>query len=65
MDWNDWLTLFNTAETFLVLIIVPLAAERVVVWCRHLRRWLRHVQAGQDAVGSAGSEDAQEDAGTR
>ncbi len=45
MGWNDWLTLFNTAETFLVLIILPLAAERVVVWLRRLRTWLRRDKA--------------------
>lgn len=65
MDWNDWLTLFNTLETILVLIILPLATERVIAWYGYLRRWMRRDQEGQDAVGSAGEEDTQEDATER
>jgi hypothetical protein len=68
MDWNDWLTVFNTAETVMVLIILPLATERAVFWYRRLRGWRRskrRAQEGQDAVAQARPEDPQADAAKR
>ena len=68
MDWNDWLTVFNTAETVMVLIILPLATERAVFWYRRLRGWRRRkrrAQEGQDAVAPPGSEDPQANAPER
>jgi len=67
VDWNDWLTVLNTAETVMVLIILPLATERAVFWYRRLRGWWRkrRAQARQNAVASAGSEDSQADAAER
>lgn len=69
MDWNDWLTLLNTTETVMVVIIFPLATERVIFWYRRLREWCRrggdHAQAGQDVMAAPRQEDAEEDEGTR
>ena len=59
MDWNDTLTLLIAIDTALNVKLIA------GVWF-FLRWWRkRHAQEGQDAVGSAGAEDAQEDAVTR
>lgn len=39
MGWNDWLTIFNTVDTFLGLFVLILATERIVVWYNRLRKW--------------------------
>ena len=47
VDWNDLLTLLNTADTFLALLILALTAERLAIWYGRLRRWLRRAKVGE------------------
>ena len=41
MDWNDFLTLFNTAGTVTEIAVLILFAERMSAFYRWLRRKLR------------------------
>lgn len=65
VDWNDVLTLLNTADTVLALVILALAAERLAIWYGRLRRWLRRAKTEREALGEPRAPEASSDAAER
>lgn len=65
VNWNDWLTLFNTADTFLAILILALTAERLAFWYARVRRWLRRAKTGRETMGEPRAPEASSDADER
>lgn len=60
MPWQDILTILNTIDTALGAVFLTASWFGMRAWWSS-----RHAQAGQDAVGSSGSQDAEEDEAAR